>query len=166
MLRTLAEARTLMAQKDYLEALSKAVEASIFPLPPPPSLSMSTLTEPPSCQAARLCPCGKSTQHHPRDKSCHIREQTQAVRAFRFTPVGVPKCPCGFIWPTCIRPAHIDAVDVQAECSVKAGRHAAAFSIALGLIRLDPFSPAVRLSSSCHVPMLANSPARATVVLS
>lgn len=31
MLRTLAEARTLMAQKDYLGALSKAVEASIPP---------------------------------------------------------------------------------------------------------------------------------------
>lgn len=33
MLRTLAEARALMAQKDYLGALSKAVEASISPPP-------------------------------------------------------------------------------------------------------------------------------------
>jgi len=136
MVRTIAEARALLAQKEYHAAMNKAVEVGI----PNSSSQDSGLTR--ESQATRSCPCGQSAMH-PRDKSCNILQCTQAVRNDDFDKVGCNECKCGFIWPSCTRPSHIEAVDLLADCSVKADRHAAAFSIALGLIRLDPSSPAV-----------------------
>ena len=52
-------------------------------------------------------------------------------------------CPCGFAWPSCPQSLHAQAVDEMAECLERTKRYAAAFSTALGLIRLDPASPMV-----------------------
>lgn len=50
-------------------------------------------------------------------------------------------CPCGFVWPSCTDLFHIRAVDALADSLDKQEKHVAAFSTALGLIRLDPGHP-------------------------
>ncbi|KAJ4419034.1 hypothetical protein N0V85_001206 [Neurospora sp. IMI 360204] len=50
-------------------------------------------------------------------------------------------CPCGFVWPSCTDLFHIRAVDSLADSLDKQEKHVAAFSTALGLIRLDPAHP-------------------------
>ncbi|KAK4219128.1 hypothetical protein QBC37DRAFT_151475 [Rhypophila decipiens] len=94
-------------------------------------------------KAVNLCPCKPIS--HGRDKSCNISQCISAVRKSDSDPdvfyrVASGPCSCGFRWPVCSRPLHLEAVDTLAACLEKAQRFSAAFSTALGLIRLNPSS--------------------------
>ncbi|KAM7195442.1 hypothetical protein V8F20_007501 [Naviculisporaceae sp. PSN 640] len=95
-------------------------------------------------KAINLCPCRPAS--HGKDKSCNISQCIRAVRDSETDPdsfyrIVTGPCSCGFKWPSCTRPLHLEAVDTLAACLEKAKRYAAAFSTTLGLIRLDPASP-------------------------
>ncbi|KAK3370288.1 hypothetical protein B0H63DRAFT_486672 [Podospora didyma] len=93
-------------------------------------------------EAVSLCPCEPDT--HGKDKSCNILQCITAVQDSDpdalYNVVQGP-CSCGFEWPSCTYPRHIETLDTMAECLEGAQAHVAAFSTALGLIRLDPASP-------------------------
>ncbi|KAM7211463.1 hypothetical protein V8F06_013144 [Rhypophila decipiens] len=94
-------------------------------------------------KAVNLCPCKPIS--HGKDKSCNISQCISAVRKSDSDPdvfyrVVSGPCSCGFRWPVCSRPLHLEAVDTLAACLEKAQRFSAAFSTALGLIRLNPSS--------------------------
>lgn len=95
-------------------------------------------------KAINLCPCRPVS--HGKDKSCNISQCIRAVRESESDPdslyrIATGPCSCGFKWPSCTRPLHLEAVDALAACLEKSKRYTAAFSTALGLIRLDPASP-------------------------
>ncbi|KAK3325226.1 hypothetical protein B0H66DRAFT_114780 [Apodospora peruviana] len=113
----LGEGRALMADGEYASALSSVMKA------------------------ISMCPCTPTS--HGKDKSCNI---LQCIRALRdpdpeslWRMVAGP-CSCGFVWPSCTNPLHLEAVDILANCLEKTKHYAAAFSTALGLVRLDPAS--------------------------
>ena len=89
-----------------------------------------------------------SSSSHGKDKACHISQCVKAVRELKRDDgdpdalycVATSPCSCGFKWPACSLPLHAQAVDTLCECLEKAEKHVAAFSTALGLIRLDPAS--------------------------
>ncbi|KAK3360259.1 hypothetical protein B0T25DRAFT_125884 [Lasiosphaeria hispida] len=114
----LKQGQALMASLEYAKALSSIMKA------------------------IAVCPCSPTT--HGKDKSCNIFQCTLAVRSTdpgALFEVANSSCSCGKRWPSCTRSLHIQAVDTLTECLEKAKRHVAAFSTALGLIRLDPTSP-------------------------
>ncbi|CCC11278.1 unnamed protein product [Sordaria macrospora k-hell] len=89
-----------------------------------------------------LCPCKPGS--HGNNKACHISQCVTAV--YEESPDALYRaakepCPCGFVWPSCIDLFHIRAVDALADSLDKQEKHVAAFSTALGLIRLDPAHP-------------------------
>ncbi|KAK0719567.1 hypothetical protein B0H67DRAFT_573451 [Lasiosphaeris hirsuta] len=93
-------------------------------------------------KAIAVCPCSPTT--HGKDKSCNILQCTVAVRnpdPGALLEVANNPCTCGKRWPSCARSLHTQAADTLVECLEKAKRHVAAFSTALGLIRLNPASP-------------------------
>ncbi|KAK3373441.1 hypothetical protein B0T24DRAFT_623163 [Lasiosphaeria ovina] len=98
----------------------------------------------PLLQAISACQCAPTT--HGKDKSCNMLQCIEAAnnpdRPDALVIVAKSPCSCGFSWPSCADPLHIKAVDLLAECLERAGHYAAAFSTGLGLIRLDPASPA------------------------
>ncbi|KAK3403193.1 hypothetical protein B0T20DRAFT_400264 [Sordaria brevicollis] len=88
------------------------------------------------------CPC-KPGSHGP-NKACHISQCVAAV--YEESPDALYRaarepCPCGFVWPSCTDVFHICGLDHLAYSLDKEGKHVAAFSTALGLIRLDPAHP-------------------------
>ncbi|KAK0635317.1 hypothetical protein B0T17DRAFT_38050 [Bombardia bombarda] len=92
-------------------------------------------------KAASMCPCSPAS--HGKDKSCNILQCAAAVKDAdpdALYHVARGPCSCGFQWPSCTRPLHIQAVDTLAECLERARHYLAAFSTALGLVRLDPAS--------------------------
>ena len=114
-----------------------------------------------------MCACNPAS--HGKDKSCNI---SQCILAIQDTDpdalyrVATGPCSCGFVWPSCTRPLHLQAVDTLAECLEKTGHYAPAFSTALGLIRLDPASAIVRDAVCCTWSQVIDCIPRVTVELS
>jgi hypothetical protein len=104
-----------------------------------------------SIQAAVVaCGCGSSDLHLGK-RACNLGQCVRAIirsdnDAFEATARG--PCSCGFVWPSCARSLHAEAIDELAKCLEQAGRLAAAFSVALGLIRMNLASPIVSLRNS------------------
>lgn len=98
-----------------------------------------------------MCECnpvGREKMRHGKDKSCNISQCTAAVQSRdpdALYQVTRGPCTCGYIWQTCTRPLHIQAVDTLAECLEKAKQHISALSTALSIIRLDPASAVVSI---------------------
>ncbi|ESA42542.1 hypothetical protein NCU10476 [Neurospora crassa OR74A] len=93
-------------------------------------------------KAINACPCKPGS--HGNNKACHISQCVTAV--YEESPDALHRaatepCSCGFVWPSCTDLFHIRAVDSLADSLDKQEKHVAAFSTALGLIRLDPAHP-------------------------
>lgn len=137
----LAKGKTQMEEELYADSLSSIVKVSFDKKSDCWYLYLKyRLT---SLQAINMCPCSPAS--HGKDKSCNISQCIAAVRGSDSDPdslyrVAIGPCSCGFKWPSCTRPLHLEAVDTLAACLEKAKRYTAAFSTALGLIRLDPAS--------------------------
>ncbi|KXX73115.1 Protein DIA2 [Madurella mycetomatis] len=96
--------------------------------------------------AISMCECnqaGGEKMRHGKDKSCNISQCAAAVQSRdpdALYQVARGPCSCGYIWQSCTRPLHIQAVDALAGCLGKAEQHISALSTALSIIRLDPAS--------------------------
>ncbi|GAB1313877.1 hypothetical protein MFIFM68171_04087 [Madurella fahalii] len=96
--------------------------------------------------AINMCECnpaGREKTRHGKDKSCNISQCAAAVQGRdpdALYQVAKGPCACGYTWPSCTRPLHIQALDALAECLEKAKQHTSALSTALSIIRLDPAS--------------------------
>lgn len=96
-----------------------------------------------------MCQCReKERSRHGKDRSCNISQCTAAIlsedRDALYQVANRP-CACGYAWPSCTGAPHVLALDALAECLYKAEQHVAAFSTALGIIRLDPASAVVSI---------------------
>ncbi|KAK3328322.1 hypothetical protein B0T19DRAFT_187122 [Cercophora scortea] len=94
-------------------------------------------------KAVNQCPCAPAA--HGKEKSCNISQCTAAVQSSdpdALYNVASGPCRCGFSWPRCTRSVHIEALDTLADCLARTNHYVAAFSTALGIIRLDPASAA------------------------
>ena len=95
-------------------------------------------------QAVGKCPC--RPHNHGKNKACHISQCVTAVSGQdpdALYRTAKKPCPCGFVWPECTDLVHIRSVDCLAAVLSEQEKHTAAFSTALGLIRLDPTHPIV-----------------------
>ncbi|KAK0638843.1 hypothetical protein B0T16DRAFT_462580 [Cercophora newfieldiana] len=97
-----------------------------------------------SIQAAVVaCGCGSNDLHLGK-RACNVAQCVRAVLSSEndaLERVAGGPCTCGFAWPSCGQSLHAEAIDELAKCLEQAGRLAAAFSVALGLIRLNPYEP-------------------------
>ncbi|KAK3989299.1 hypothetical protein QBC44DRAFT_381698 [Cladorrhinum sp. PSN332] len=77
---------------------------------------------------------------HGKDKECHIRQCTRIVRSKSPDEMRniVGRCSCGFVWPQCSSPDHIDALDLLADAQQQGEQWISSLATAMGLIRLDP----------------------------
>ncbi|KAK0670522.1 hypothetical protein QBC41DRAFT_301414 [Cercophora samala] len=98
--------------------------------------------------AIDLCSCNKSgtkQARHGKDKSCHLKQFVNGVWSKDLDAVyDVAKgpCSCGFVWPSCSSPEHLEALDLLTECLETEGHYISALATGLGLIRLRPTSAA------------------------
>ncbi|KAK0614265.1 hypothetical protein B0T14DRAFT_570217 [Immersiella caudata] len=119
-------------------------------------------------RAVVACGCGSNDLHLSK-RACNLAQGVRAVirsdnEAFETTARS--PCSCGYVWPSCSRSLHAEAIDELAKCLEQAGRLTAAFSVALGLIRMNPAWPigycrAVRISRR----LWSNSPDLPAVVV-
>ncbi|KAK4164820.1 hypothetical protein QBC43DRAFT_236180 [Cladorrhinum sp. PSN259] len=108
--------------------------------------------DPPDCRRAMahlIAAIGQCTgctdkRRHPKDKTCHVRQCAVAIHSEDPDALSniAPKCSCGFSWPQCSAPDHIEAVDLLADALQQDQQWLQALAAALGLIRLDPTSAA------------------------
>ncbi|KAK4178317.1 hypothetical protein QBC36DRAFT_234709 [Triangularia setosa] len=98
--------------------------------------------------AIDLCGCNKSNTkqaRHGKDKSCHLKQFVNAARSKdpdAIYDVAKTPCSCGFAWPSCSSPKHLEVVDLLTECLETDGHYASALATGLGLVRLRPTSAA------------------------
>lgn len=91
-----------------------------------------------------MCPCdpaGSGKTRHGKDKTCCISQCVAAVKdkdPNALYKVATGPCACGYTWPTCTRPLHVQSLDALAECLEKGEQYVSAFATALSIIRLDP----------------------------
>ncbi|KAK4230217.1 hypothetical protein QBC38DRAFT_441091 [Podospora fimiseda] len=78
---------------------------------------------------------------HGKDKECHI---IQCTKIFRSNDSGEWRdiinrpCPCGYIWPQCSSPNHIEVLDLLADAQQQGQQWISSLATAMGLIRLNP----------------------------
>ncbi|KAK4201655.1 hypothetical protein QBC40DRAFT_264080 [Triangularia verruculosa] len=98
--------------------------------------------------AIDLCRCNKNSTkqaRHGKDKSCHLKQFVNGARSKdpdAIYEVAKTPCSCGFAWPSCSSPKHLEAVDLLTECLETDGHYASALATGLGLVRLRPSSAA------------------------
>lgn len=102
-------------------------------------------------QAIDFCSCNKGNTkqvRHGKDKSCHLKQFVNGVRSKDLDAiydVANSPCSCGFAWPSCSSPKHLEAIDLLTESLETEGHYVSAITTGLGIIRLRPISAAVSL---------------------
>ncbi|KAK4679036.1 hypothetical protein QC764_200640 [Podospora pseudoanserina] len=98
--------------------------------------------------AIDFCSCNKGNTkqlRHGKDKSCHLKQFVNGVRSKDLDAiydVANSPCSCGFAWPSCSSPKHLEAIDLLTESLETEGHYVSAITTGLGIIRLRPISAA------------------------